>query len=180
MANPNSLYQVLKTRLHKAKRIAVLGIGSDLRADDGAGVFVASRLEKSLAGKKTFAEIKTFLGATAPENLTGEIRSYKPNHILLIDTIEMAQKCGTILVLRPEMLADGISFSTHKLPAKVLIDYFTASLKCGVTIIGIQPKTVRFGRPMTATVKDSAMMIVDAIRSAVEIRSSAKKSLKNR
>ena len=63
----------LKNRLEGAAKIAVLGIGSLLRADDAAGMLVAEEVEKRCGKTKGKPEVKVFFGETAPENLTGEI-----------------------------------------------------------------------------------------------------------
>ena len=86
-----SLTTELKNRLKAAKRIAVLGVGSELRGDDVAGMLVAGAVQKK--SKK----IRVFLGATAPENLTGEIIKFKPTHLIIVDTADIKEKPGTIL-----------------------------------------------------------------------------------
>jgi hydrogenase 3 maturation protease len=157
-----SLKTELKIRLKAAKRIAVLGIGSEFRADDAAGMIVA----ESLAKKSPW--LKAFLGATAPENLTGEIKKYKPTHIIIIDTADIKEKPGTILLLKKEDVGAGVSFSTHKLPAKVLMDYFTQSLKCDIIFVGIQPKNLKFGGKVSREVKSSIKEVSCAISEAIQ------------
>jgi len=156
-----SLTQELKNRLKKAKKIAVLGIGSELRADDAAGMLVAQGVRQ---GRK----LKSFFGETAPENLTGEIKRFKPTHIIIVDTADIKQKPGTVLLLDSKDVGSGVSFSTHKLPAKILMDYFVQSLKCSVVLIGIQPKTLKFGEAVSKEVKDTVKEISSAIKEAAK------------
>jgi hydrogenase 3 maturation protease len=163
-----NLRKVLQSSVAGAKRLAILCIGSDLRADDGAGPLAAERLSKYLSRSKKRHPAKIFSGGTAPENLTGEIKRYKPSHILIIDTADFKEKPGTIVVLDPGDVGDGVSFSTHKMPAKILVDYLQKSLECEVTIVGIQPKTVDFGKPISATVARSAGVVADAIMDLVK------------
>src|SRR5665647_2924663 len=136
MAN---LKTILKQKLKDAKRIVVLGIGSELRADDAAGLIVAEELKKIKNLK-----LKVFLGSTAPENFTGEIIKFKPTHILIVDSVDTDQKPGFILLINPDEVG-GVSFSTHMLPVKMMVDYLLASLECEIIIIGIQPKILLFG-----------------------------------
>ena len=165
MAN---LEAFLKSNLAKAKRIAVLGIGSDLRGDDAAGTIAAEALAKLVKkGSAAAKRVKIFLGSTAPENLTGEVKKYKPTHVIIIDTVEMKEKAGTILVLNPREVGGGVSFSTHVMPARILADYLQASLECDVTLIGIQPASLKFGTPASKSVKSSALHIASAIRKAI-------------
>ena len=167
-----SLAKELKTRLKDAKRVAVLGVGSEFRGDDAAGMLVADRIKKDTRHKTqdTMRKValRVFLGATAPENLTGEVIKFKPTHIIIVDTADIKQKPGTILLLRHEDLGEGVSFSTHKLPAKVMMDYFIESLKCQILLIGIQPKILKFGEKTSKEVKESVKEVSSAIWSAVK------------
>jgi len=144
----------LKSNLKGAKRIAVLGVGSELRADDNAGMLIAQELERSQAQISKAVDIKVFLGHTAPENLSGEIKKYAPSHVLIIDTADIGKKPGEVAVFTPED-SGGISFSTHKLPIKVLAQYLTQSIDCKIIIIGIQPKTLDFGKDVSREVSAS-------------------------
>jgi len=171
-----TIKKALQNRLTGTGKIAVLGIGSDLRGDDAAGMLATEKLAK-LISKKRNSRIKVFLGSTAPENLTGEIKKFKPEHVIMIDAIEIKEKPGTILVLDPHEVGAGVSFSTHKLPAKILADYFSHFTKCAVTIIGIQPGSLDFGRKVSKDVASAANSIAGAIRDIVH---PAKPSLSRR
>lgn len=153
---PN-LKVLLKKNLKGAKKIAVLGVGSALRSDDAAGLLVAEELKKVKIPK-----LKVFFGSTAPENLTGEIIKYKPSHIIIVDSVDMEQEPGSILLIDPQVV-EGVSFSTHMLPVKMIVDYFLESLKCEIVIIGIQPKTLEFGETVSGEVKKSTIQIADVI-----------------
>jgi hydrogenase 3 maturation protease len=153
---------LLKKNLKGAKKIAVLGVGSVLRSDDAAGFLVAEELKKIRNSK-----LKVFLGSTAPENLTGEIIKYKPTHIMIVDSVDMDQKPGSILLIDPQVV-EGVSFSTHMLPVKMIVDYFLESLKCEIIIIGIQPKSLEFGEIVSEEVKKSTKQIADATRQILQ------------
>ncbi len=152
----------LKKKLNSAKKIAVLGVGSALRNDDAAGLLVAEEMNKIRNSK-----LKVFLGSTAPENLTGEIIKYRPTHIIIVDSVDMDQKPGSILLADPQEV-DGISFYSHMLPIKMTIDYLLESIKCEIIIIGIQPKSLEFGETISAEVKKSTAQIADVIRQILQ------------
>jgi hydrogenase 3 maturation protease len=136
------LAAVLSQKLKNADRIAVLGIGSDIRGDDAAGVIAAQRIKKSDPQKNISPQIEVFIGATAPENLTGEIKKFNPSHLVIIDSADTNSAAGNISVIKPEDVA-GTSFCTHCLPLNVMIDYILQSCPdLKVIIIGIQPKTI--------------------------------------
>jgi len=150
---------MLKNRFSGAERIAVLGIGSDMRADDASGMIAARELKSALSKRKRRLPIKIFFGHSAPENLTGEIRKFKPSHLIMIDTIDAGKRAGSVYIFKPEEVAPGVSFSTHKMPAKILVDYLVNSCGCSTTIIGIQPKTVDFGKAVSKNVMRSAKKV---------------------
>jgi hydrogenase 3 maturation protease len=158
---PN-LKTLLKKKLNGAKKIAVLGVGSALRNDDTAGLLVAEELKKIKNPR-----FKVFFGSTAPENLTGEIIKYKPTHIVIVDSVDTDQKPGSILLINPQEV-DGVSFSTHMLPVKMIVDYFLESLKCEIIIIGIQPKSLEFGETVSDEVKKSTKQIAYAMRQILQ------------
>lgn len=159
------LMRELRNRLKGSKKVAILGVGSEFRGDDAAGMLVAEDIKK----KTKKSRIKAFLGATAPENLTGEIIKFKPSHLIIVDTADIKEKPGTVLLLKAEDVGAGISFSTHKLPPKVMMDYFSKTLKCSIMLIGIQPKSIGFGKPVSKEVKSSVKEVAGAIMDAVKI-----------
>ena len=147
------------------KRIAILGVGSELRGDDAAGMLVAKNIEKFLRGKPQ-NNIGIFLGETAPENLTGEIKKFKPTHLLIIDSAEMDKKAGEFCVFNPDEIT-GVSFCTHQLPMKIMFSYLKKFIDCDFAIIGIQPKYLTFdskpSKEVAAAVKYISKTIIETI-----------------
>jgi hydrogenase 3 maturation protease len=162
---PN-LQKTLRTKLKGAKRIAILGVGSDLRADDVAGEQVVKTLKAGHANEYQKRQIRFFLGATAPENLTGEVKKFNPTHLIIVDSAQLGKKAGTIRLLAPREIG-GISFSTHRLPTKVMVDYLRKSLDCRVIIIGIQPKSLVFGKSLSGEVRKSVKELSTALKDAL-------------
>ncbi len=164
--NVPNLEKFLKNRLKTAKKVALLAIGSEFRGDDAAGLLVAEITKKTL--KKANKKFKIFIGATAPENLTGDIKRFNPSHILLVDSVDFNDKPGSIVVLSPRDIGDGVSFSTHKMPAKVLMRYFSKSFECDPILIGIQPLSIDFGKKPSKGVMSSAKEVASAITKSVK------------
>jgi hydrogenase 3 maturation protease len=158
-----NLKQQLKTKLQKARKVSLLAVGSDLRGDDAAGLLVAEALKKSIKNPRKF---KTFFGATAPENITGEIKQFNPSHLIILDAAEFKGKAGTIKIIEEEEIG-GISFSTHTLPTKILVDYFKQSIGCEVIVIGIKPKSIKFGTKPSKEVRKAVREITTIIKSCI-------------
>ena len=148
--------------LTNAKKIVLLGAGSDLRADDAAGLMVCRAVQKKLPKKQV--RMTVILGETAPENFTGVILRLEPDLVILADTVLADQAPGTVMLFDPEKLDETNLFSTHKLPAKVLIQYLKLSLPdCRIIVVGIQPEVLDFGKPVTAAVREAASKVAGFI-----------------
>jgi hydrogenase 3 maturation protease len=169
--------KILKQKLNNARRIAVLGVGSELRGDDIAGLLAAQQIEKTITKQTTSPhstrpdksalaqggpEVRVFIGETAPENLTGEIKKFQPTHLIIIDAAELNKEPGHIEIMEPGTIG-GTSFCTHSLPLKIVIGYLLESFKFQAIIIGIQPKTLVFGAQPTKEVVAAAKHIAKAI-----------------
>lgn len=154
--------KILKQKLNNARRVAILGIGSELRGDDIAGLLVARQIEKTITKQTTSPEVRVFIGETAPENLTGEIKKFQPTHLIIIDAAELNKEPGHIEIMEPGTIG-GTSFCTHSLPIKVMVDYMLESFKFEAILIGIQPKTLVFGAQPTKEVVAAAKHLADTI-----------------
>jgi hydrogenase 3 maturation protease len=86
--------------------------------------------------------------------------------LLIIDTADIGKKPGEAAVFTPED-SGGISFSTHKLPIKVLAHYLTQSMDCRIIIIGIQPKTLDFGKDVSGEAKTAVKDVSKAIKDVI-------------
>jgi len=161
------LSRLLEQYLKGAKRIALLAVGSELRADDAAGLLIAQKLLPFSKTKKLCPKLKIFVGETAPENLTGEIRKFNPDHLVILDSADTGKKPGTVMSISPQEVG-GISFSTHQLPLKLMIQYLQESLSCAVTIVGVQPGDLHFGAPMSKEVRASSLEVARNLKKAVQ------------
>ena len=123
----------LARRLRRARRIAVLGIGDELRREDRLGMLAAREVEAL-----RLPDVRVFLAGVVPESFTGPIRRVRPDHVLLLDAAEFGARPGTARVLHPAEVG-GSRFSTHAIPLPVVIAYLEETAQADVTLIGIQP-----------------------------------------
>ena len=159
-----SLKILLHNKLSGAKKVLVLGVGSELRGDDAAGMLAVESLKKSHSSIKV--PLKLISASTAPENFTGEIKRFAPTHIIIIDTADFGKKPGEISFATMQEIS-GMSFSTHQLPLRIMFDYLQRSLDCEVMVIGIQPQTLEFGKPPSKAIKQAVKSLVAAIKEAL-------------
>jgi hydrogenase 3 maturation protease len=167
-ATPN-----LKTALQKSlsvpkPRIAVLAIGSTLRGDDAAGILAGEDLNQRLLKSPALrAAVSVFFGETAPENLTGAIRDFKPTTLIIVDAVDVRADPGSVQLIDPDRVDPGAGLSTHSISIKLLTDYLGQSLVCDVLIVGIQPQTLEFGRPPSRPVLRAAKSVAATIAGAI-------------
>jgi|WetSurMetagenome_2_1015567.scaffolds.fasta_scaffold657011_2 hydrogenase 3 maturation protease len=158
---------ILKSKLKNAQRVAVLGIGSQLRADDAAGLIIAQELKAHIKGNKKRSLLKVFLGETAPENLTGQIKKFKPTHLIIIDAVDFHLPTGSLRIVNISTEA-GVSFSTHRVPVGILRDYLYKSIGCETILIGMQPGSIEFCGCLSQKVQESAKTACKEIREVLK------------
>lgn len=145
------LRSFLMEKISSGRRTAVLGVGSVLRSDDGAGMYFVEKL----SGLIERENLLLIGGSTAPENFTGVIREFKPAVLFIVDAAHMGLTPGEIHVLDPDEIT-GMSFSTHMLPLPLMLNYLAMELDCEVVCIGIQPASTEQGLEMCAEVTAAA------------------------
>ncbi|OGD22334.1 MAG: hydrogenase maturation peptidase HycI [Candidatus Aminicenantes bacterium RBG_13_59_9] len=151
----------LEKKLMAAPRIAILGVGNSLRGDDAAGGIVVREL-KNTVGKRKGRKTLLLDGGEAPESLTGEVRKFDPSHVLIVDAARGGHKPGTIyLVDRDEISQDDLT--THRIPLIFLIGFLEDSLGCRVEVIGIEPKNLDLGEPVSEEVFAAISLLAEEL-----------------
>ncbi len=140
-------------------RVAIVGVGHELRGDDGAGPAVVRALARRLACSEWLSVVD---GGPAPENQTGLLRRFGPDLVLFVDAALIGEAPGVARWVDLEEI-DGLSASTHTLPLRVVGQYLSSELGCTVALLGIQPCTNAFDAPMSHEVTDAVRRIGDAL-----------------
>ena len=146
-----------------------------MRGDDAAGLLVADYLERGLRAH-TDSRLspqasslqyffRVFRGHTAPENCTGAIKQFAPTHLIIVDAANLNKKPGVIALLEADQIG-GISFSTHQMPLRLLIDYLKISISFAALVIAIQPAHLDYDRPVTPAVRHAASHLASALGAA--------------
>jgi hydrogenase 3 maturation protease len=170
----------------RSLRVAVVGIGHELRGDDAVGLAVARRLlpprrmRQPLPGPPTLrrsdaserseavgnpgavGEWLALVGGSAPENCTGTLRRFGPDLVVLVDAADLEARPGTIQWLEPAQIG-GLSVSTHTLPLSVLATYLAADLGCEVGILAIQPASNDIGAPLSPELSGAARNLAQVL-----------------
>jgi hydrogenase 3 maturation protease len=140
-------------------RIAVVGVGHELRGDDAAGMVLAQMLKSKVSEKQDTLVIPA---GSAPENCTGLLRRFAPDLVLLIDAAHMDLEPGEIQWLEWQATT-GLSASTHSLPLHMFSSYLCSELNCEVALLGIQPVALSVGADLSPCVWETVMSASNAL-----------------
>jgi len=131
--------------------VVILGVGNELRGDDGVGVHIASRVKR-----------RNFINAgVAPENFVGKIKRMKPERIVIFDALDFGGKPGEVKIVDARK-TEGLKISTHSLPLSFFCKLFE---DIGIYLVGIQPKNNEFGKGMSNEVVERAEKLVELLTS---------------
>ena len=131
-------------RLLKGK-VVIVGIGHPLRGDDALGPCLIKRLEGHV-------DALCIDAGSAPENYLGKIIKASPDVVLFIDAVDFNKEPGYYKILeQEEILKTGLT--THDLSPRMLIEYLAAGTKARIYLLGIQPKDLGLGQPLSAPVQ---------------------------
>jgi len=150
-------------------KIALLGIGNELRRDDSVGLTVIDRLG-ALIDDPAISLVKCH---EVPENFTGRVKRFKPACVILIDAADFGGTPGEARVFELSEL-QGIELTTHRPSLTVLGEYLQSETSAGIFVIGIQPADREFGEGMSPAARRASITVADALRTALN-RFGAKK-----
>jgi len=143
--------------LRPGERVVILGIGNELRRDDGLGVVLARRLKDELP-------FPVLEGGNAPENLLGEILDLGPNVVVIVDAVDFGGRPGEIRKIEREEV-EGLGFSTHGPSVLPLVDFLERE-GIRTIILGVQPEDIRFGTGLSPKVQEAISDLEEMLRSS--------------
>ncbi|MGC2638904.1 MAG: HyaD/HybD family hydrogenase maturation endopeptidase [Acidobacteriaceae bacterium] len=142
------------------RRIAVLGLGNLMRADDAVGMLAIERLK---ADARVPAGVSLVEGGTLGLDLLHPLQGV--THLLALDAIDAGARAGTLLRFAGESIADlPTSKSVHLLGFSDLIGAMrlTGEAPREIVVLGVQPETISWGTRLTPTVEASLSGLAEA------------------
>ena len=136
----------LKDFIAGAEKIAILGIGNDLRTDDGLGLFIIDNL------KIDDPRIMIENVGSVPEGFAKNLASFGAERIIMIDAADMLKPPGHIELITKDRIG-GVAISTHRMPLSFLMMYLEQETGGKSLLIGIQPKDIQFGEGLTPEIQ---------------------------
>ena len=133
--------------------VLVLGVGNSMKGDDGVGprvverLTVACRLPAARSGPdRALALVALDCGVT-PENYTSVVRRLRPALLLIVDAADMGLAAGECRII-PAGRVGALGLSTHSMPLSLFMSY-VSDLASRVVLIGVQPRLMGLGAPMS-------------------------------
>ena len=136
-------------------RTVFVGVGNELRSDDGIGLLIIEKLRDMI-------DCPCINAGQVPENSFGPIVKERPDTVIIIDAVQLFTKPGSYQLLT-EMDIQHTGFSTHTLSLSVFMQYLSEASDADVYLLGIQPRSTEFGQGLTPQLEDSLDEIVNLI-----------------
>ena len=144
-------------------KLIVLGVGNELKSDDGVGPFVIKKLkEENIENDNVlFIDAKT-----VPENFTGKIRKENPTHLIIVDACLMDSNPGDMRIVDKDDFA-SIGISTHSMSLSFFVRYLEKDTEIRIMFVGIEPETMDWGERPTPIVERSANEFIEKLKEII-------------
>ena len=142
-----------------SSRPLIIGIGNDLRSDDGAGVILVRRIQS--AGYKN----ALIVGGT-PENYLQKIITLPGESRLWIDAVNWGGPSGGYKIIRKEEISH-FAISTHNFSLSVITKFLNEFRPLPDLFLGIQPENMELGEnlspPVERAIDELAEIFIDQL-----------------
>ena len=153
----------LESFLSNSEKLIVLGVGNDLKCDDGVGPFIIKRLKE----EDIEDENLIFINAeTVPENFTGKLRKENPTHIIIVDACLMNGNPGDMQIVDKDDFSN-IGISTHSMSLSYFVKYLEKDNDFKIIFVGIEPESLDYGENLTEDVEKTAFEFINILKGII-------------
>lgn len=149
--------------LHDFRKLIILGVGNELKSDDGIGPFIINKLIEENIQKDNLLFINA---ETVPENFTGKIRKENPSHVIIVDACLMGCEPGEMKIVDKDDFA-SIGISTHSMSLSYFVKYLEKDTDFKVIFVGIEPETMDWGENPTPNVEKTAYEFIETVKGII-------------
>lgn len=149
----DSIVSALKEFIKDTRKIAILGIGNDLRTDDGLGPFIVSSIE--IDNPNIMIENV----GSVPEGFAHPLAEFGAERVIMIDAADMRKSPGHVELVTKDRIG-GINISTHSMPLSFLMMYLEQETGGQTILLGVQPKSIEFGEGLNPEIQEVAEKII--------------------
>jgi hydrogenase maturation protease len=148
-----------------SRPVHLVGVGNELRTDDGAGLEIVSCLRSELGGAPA-PGVKIHASSPTPERLLAKLASGE-GRIVVFDAVEASASPGHV-VFRPMADTRYGFFGTHNIPLKLVPGL--ADRLDDVFLVGVQPASLEVGMGLSEAAQKSVREIVAVVSEGVAMR----------
>nr|MDO8085068.1 hydrogenase maturation protease [Candidatus Sigynarchaeum springense] len=164
-------------KLRGAHRLALIGIGADLREDDAVGNLLAREIVAEIArshharaypdnecAMEEYVKVEGILvlnASVVPEQYITLVKGFGPDTIIIFDAAVMGNQSrpGDLSFVRTNEL-DASTFSTHTISLRHFIEILNAlGLDARIFIVGIQPEKIGYGEELSPAVAETKVFL---------------------
>jgi len=150
--------------LDGCEKLIILGVGNELKCDDGVGPYIINKLkDENIEDKKKLLFIDA---KTVPENFTGKIRKEKPTHLIIVDACLMDEEPGTMKIVNKYDFA-SIGISTHSMSLSFFVRYLERDTEFRIIFVGIEPESMDYADNPTAKIAKAADEFVNILKEII-------------
>lgn len=143
------------------EKLIILGVGNELKCDDGVGPYIIKKLkEENIEDKDKLLFIDA---QTVPENFTGKIRKENPSHLIIVDACLMDCEPGDIRIVDKGDFAN-IGISTHSMSLSFFVKYLERDTDFRIIFVGIEPESMDYQDMPTQKVENAANEFINTLK----------------
>ncbi|GAB6181476.1 HyaD/HybD family hydrogenase maturation endopeptidase [Desulfotomaculum defluvii] len=145
-------------------QILILGLGNPFMGDDGIGIFVVEELEKM----EWPHDVRIIDVGTSIINYLWEISQAR--QVIIIDALGAGGPPGCVYRLDMEDVMDYPNQDAHDMSLPTIIKWTRGitGLPEGITIYGVEPEQLDFGKELSMVVKNTMPKIITEIKTEVQ------------
>lgn len=141
-------------RRELAGRTCLIGLGNRDYGDDGVGATLAEELMRA-------GVADVLVAGTEPDRFVARVANEGYDRVVFLDAVDFGGTPGSVALLDAAEIASRYpQISTHKISLGVLGRWIEAGGKTKVSLLGVQPESVKPGNELSATVRAT----VDVLR----------------
>ncbi|RLE62602.1 MAG: hypothetical protein DRN53_03720 [Thermoprotei archaeon] len=136
--------------------LTIIGLGNELKGDDGVGVYIARKL-------RSLGHSSIIVAGISIENHVYRVLEFDPRTVILIDAIEAGLEPGSIVLGDVKnVVHEFVPITTHTIPLPLIIRIVERELGHSVKwlLLGIQVGSTTIGEPISEDVKESADIVI--------------------
>lgn len=141
-----------------------LGMGSEIRGDDGWAFHFILELKKNVP-----PDVHCIWAATAPESFFAPIAKLTPGQIIICDAGDFKAPAGTYRLFSYHEIIDGDIFFTHRTSLKYFGLMLEKRANCPVHVLLLQPQNIEISFTLSQPVQQGMKKLLSEIASLFEL-----------